>query len=67
MPKQYRPEIRHKAVRLVAAVMEEDSVLTEYEAIRRVAAKMHVAEETVRRWLRKAQVDAGERTGTTSA
>ena len=67
MPKQYPPEIRQKAVRLVAAVMEEDSVLTEYEAIRRVAAKMHVAEETVRRWLRKAQVDAGERTGTTSA
>ena len=28
---------------------------------------MHVAEETVRRWLRKAQVDAGERAGTTSA
>jgi transposase len=32
-----------------------------------VASKLGISEESVRRWRRKAQVDAGERPGTSSA
>jgi transposase len=32
-----------------------------------VASKLGISEESVRRWRRKAQVDAGERPGTTSS
>lgn len=66
MPKQYPPEMRQKAVRLVAEAVKDNPAPTEAEAIRRVAGKMRVGEETVRRWLRKAQVDAGERVGTST-
>ncbi|MCV7349683.1 hypothetical protein [Mycobacterium parmense] len=38
-----------------------------FEAIRSVAGKLGIAGESVRRWRRKAQVDAGERPGTTSS
>jgi transposase len=40
---------------------------TEFAAIRSVAAKLGIGSaETVRKWVRQAQVDAGTRPGTTS-
>jgi transposase len=40
---------------------------TEWAAMKAVAAKLGIgAAETVRTWVRKAQVDTGERPGTTS-
>ncbi|GAB1813077.1 hypothetical protein MUNTM_21150 [Mycobacterium sp. MUNTM1] len=45
----------------------ETSDISEFEAIKSVASKIGVAQESVRRWRRKAQVDAGERPGTTSS
>ncbi|WP_263990163.1 transposase, partial [Mycobacterium conspicuum] len=47
--------------------MLEDSDISESMAIKSVASKLGVAEESVRRWRRKAQVDAGERPGTSSS
>jgi transposase len=44
----------------------EASEVSEFEAIRSVASKLGIAEESVRRWRRKAQIDAGERPGMTS-
>src|ERR1700739_389567 len=39
----------------------------EYAAIKAVAARLGIGSpETVRKWLRRAQVDAGERPGTTT-
>lgn len=66
MPRQYSLEFRQRAVRLVDTMMETADV-SEFEAIKSVASKLGVAEESVRRWQRKAQVDAGERPGTTSS
>ncbi len=40
--------------------------LPEFEAIKSVASKLGIFEESLRRWRRKAQVVAGERPGTTS-
>ena len=45
----------------------EASEVSEFEAIESVASKLSISQESVRRWRRKAQVDAGERAGTTSS
>lgn len=65
MPRQYSPEFRQRALRLLDTTMEASEV-SEFEAIKSVAGKLGIAEESVRRWRRKAQVDAGERPGMTS-
>jgi transposase len=45
----------------------EASEVSEFEAIKSVASvKLGISEESLRRWRRKAQVDAGERPGTSS-
>ena len=65
MPKQYPRELRERAVRLVAE--HRDQYESEYAAIRSIAAKLGIATpETLRQWIRKGQVDAGERPGVTS-
>lgn len=66
MPRQYPPEFRQRALRLLDTMME-GSDISEFEAIKSVASKLGVAQESVRRWRRKVQVDAGERPGTTSS
>jgi len=45
----------------------EASEVSEFEAIKSVASKLGISEESVRRWRRKAQVDAGERPGVSSS
>jgi len=57
---------RQRALRMLDATLEGQQDVSESEAIRSVAAKLGVAEETLRRWRRKAQVDAGQRPGTTT-
>ena len=44
----------------------EASEVSEFEAIKSVASKLGISEESVRRWRRKAQVDAGQRPGVSS-
>ncbi|BBX25076.1 conserved hypothetical protein [uncultured Mycobacterium sp.] len=66
MPRQYSPEFRDRALRMLDTMMEASDI-SEFEAIKSVASKLGISEESVRRWRRKAQVDAGERSGTTSA
>jgi transposase len=66
MPRQYPPEFRQRAVRLVDTTMEASDV-SESGAIKSVASKLGVSQESVRRWRRNAQVDAGARAGTTSS
>ena len=66
MPKQYPAELRQRAVRLVAE--QRDQYQTEYEAIRSIAAKLGISTpETLRKWIRQAEIDGGQRRGTTSA
>jgi transposase len=64
MPKQYPAEVRLRAVRLVLEHRGEYE--TEYAAIRSIGAKCNVGTETLRKWIRQAEVDAGKRKGISS-
>lgn len=65
MPKQYPSEVRQRAVRLVAE--QRDQYQSEYEAIRSIAAKLGISTpETLRKWVRQAEIDSGRRSGVTS-
>lgn len=66
MPRQYSQEFRQRALRLLDTMMEASDI-SEFEAIKSVASKLGISEESVRRWRRKAQVDAGERPGMTTS
>jgi len=62
---RFSPEVRERAVRLVAeSVRDHDS---EWSAITSVAGKIGCTPETLRKWLRRAEVDAGKRPGLTTA
>ncbi|ROR53580.1 transposase [Luteococcus japonicus] len=64
-PSKYPPELRQRAVRLVMESREEHE--TEFAAIRSVAAKLGITSpETLRKWLRQAEIDQGVRPGVTS-
>jgi transposase len=64
MPKQYPTEVRQRAVRLV--LEHRDDYDTEYAAIRSIGAKCNVGAETLRKWVRQAEIDAGTRPGVSS-
>jgi len=64
MPKSYPREVRERAVRLVLETRGEYK--SEYAAIRSIGAKLGVGPESLRNWVRQAEVDAGSRSGITS-
>ncbi len=64
-PSQYPLELRRRAVRMVAEVRPEYD--TEWGAMKAVAQKLGIGTtETLRKWVRQDQIDAGTRPGTTS-
>jgi transposase len=58
-------EVRERAVALVLETQADYG--SQWEAIVSVAEKVGVSGESLRRWVRQAEVDAGQRAGTTSA
>jgi transposase len=65
MPKQYPKDLRDRAVRLVRE--HRGDYGTEWEAIGSIANKLGIGSaETLRKWVRKAEVDEGARPGVTS-
>jgi len=61
----YPPEVRERAVRMVAEV--KGDYPSQWAAITAVASKLGIGSaETLRKWVRRAEVDAGERPGITS-
>ena len=61
---RYPQEVRERAVRLLLEHRPEYE--TEWAAIQSIAEKVGVHKETLRLWVRRAQVDAGHRPGLTT-
>src|SRR5699024_7159338 len=63
-PGKYPDELRERAVRMVAEATPAHG--SQWEAICSVADKLGPTAETVRKWVRRAEVDTGQRPGTTT-
>jgi transposase len=64
MPSKYDPELKAKAVRLVRE--HRDDYETEWAAIRAVSSRLGMSAETLRKWVRQAEVDDGQAAGMTT-
>jgi len=62
---RYPPERRERAMRLVREHRDEHP--SEWAAIESIAGKLGMTPETLRRWLRRDEVDHGQRPGVTSS
>ena len=64
-PTKFSPEVRERAVRMVEESGSEHG--SQWAAIVSVSAKLGCTAETLRRWVRQAEVDHGKRGGVTTS
>jgi transposase len=63
--RRYPPELRERAVRMVGEIRADHE--SEWAAMNKVAELLGIGSgETVRKWFRQNEIDAGGREGTTS-
>jgi transposase-like protein len=61
---KYSPEVRERAVRLVLDNQEQHE--SRWSAILSISSKIGCAPQTLNEWVKRAEVDRGERTGVTT-
>ena len=59
--RRYSPEVRERAVRMVFEHHQEHD--SQWAAIGSIAEKIGCTNETLRRWVRQAEIDRGRRAG----
>jgi len=63
-PSRYSPEVRERAVRMV--LEQEREYDSQWSAIVSIASKIGCSAETLRKWVRRTEIDTGRRGGLTS-
>src|SRR5216683_6841579 len=63
-PTRYSPEVRERAIRMVREHGPEHS--SQWAAISSIASKLGCTAETLRKWVRQAERDTGQRGGLTT-
>jgi transposase len=61
---RYSPEVRERAVRMVFEHQREYP--SQWQAVVSISTKIGCTAETLRKWVRRAEVDTGRRAGVTS-
>ena len=62
---RFSPEVKERAVRLVQEQRGQHNSL--WAAVESIAPKMGCSSDTLLEWVKRAQIDAGQRVGTTSS
>ena len=65
-PRKYPQELRERAMRLVQEARQEDPELSVTAAVARIGTQVGVNPDTLRGWIKQADIDAGKRPGTTT-
>ena len=61
---RYSPEVRERAVRMVFE--HQNEYPSQWQAVVSIATKIGCTPETLRKWVRRAEIDSGRREGMTS-
>src|SRR5215203_7343963 len=64
-PSRFSPEVRERAIRLV--MEQRPAHPSEWAALQAVATKLGMTAETLRKWVRQAERDTGQRPGLTTS
>ena len=64
-PRRFSAEVRERAVRLV--MEQRPAHPSEWAALQAVASKLGTTAETLRKWVRQAAMDTGQRAGLTTS
>ena len=64
-PRKYPDELRERAVRMVLDALKDEPG-SQRGVFRRVGEQLGINPETLRGWVRRIQIDAGDRPGTTT-
>ena len=64
-PRKYPEELRDRATEMAVRLRRDPA--TRSGALRRVGDQLGINPETLRNWVQQAEIDAGERAGTTTA
>jgi transposase len=64
-PRKYPDELRDRAIEMAVSLRRDPT--TRSGALRRVGDQLGINPETLRNWVQHAEIDAGERAGTTTA
>jgi len=65
-PRKYPQELRERAMRLVQEAREQEPELSLNAAVIRIGQRTGVNADTLRGWVKRADIDAGKRSGTTT-